>query len=177
MVPGITSVSGIDSQFFDPEPLRRLDDDPFANVMVNVEPWDQVASLRLAPHELGHALFGLTDEYIGRVGGDGVPRRDTWPSCAQSLDTARSWWASDLGEYDPMIDIWIEEMQSAGLGHTFEPDALRDENRTDYIAGGCFGEPGSFRSAEDTLMGLRSPAFGVTNRRWAERILALWSGE
>ncbi len=175
-VPGITSVSGQDTQFHEPEPLVRLSDDPFANVMVNVQPWAVVEAIRTTTHELGHALFGLQDEYIGRLGGDGVPRDDVWPSCAHSLETAEAWWADAIGEYDPMIDVWIEEMNAAGLGETIDPAGIREANRTGYVAGGCFGEPKTFRSAEDTLMGFESPAFGITNRRWAEQILGLWEG-
>lgn len=175
-VPGITSVSGQGTQFYEPVPIERLSDDPFANVMVNVEPWIVSDALRTTVHELGHALFGLQDEYVGRIGSDGVPRDDVWPSCAQSLATAEGWWSDAVGEYDPMIDIWIEEMDEIGLGDTIDPDALRDLNRTDYVPGGCFGNPDTYRSAEDTLMGLQSPAFGITNRRWAEQILGLWEG-
>ena len=77
--------------------------------------------------------------------------------------------------YDPAV-ISIAEMEAAGLGDTFDAAFVRDENRTDYVAGGCFGDSDTYRSAQDTLMGLDSPAFGITNRRWAEQILDLWEG-
>nr|WP_297422301.1 M64 family metallopeptidase [uncultured Actinotalea sp.] len=158
---------------------RRAWDQPFANATVAVnEDWVHSAMLDV-PHELGHAMFGLADEYVGRRDGyDGFVRNPFWPSCADTQERAESWWSQHVGQYDDQVDYWAAEMTAAGFGPTAqELDAMREQNRTAYVADGCFGVPGSVRSAEDTLMGFNFPAFGVTNRLWAEQVLALWSGD
>lgn len=77
-----------------------------------------------------------------------------------------------------MIDIWIVEMRLAGFGNlVYEPEALREIVTTQLVEGGCFGDPGSYRSAEDTLMGFNFPAFGLTNKAWATAVIEQYSGE
>jgi hypothetical protein len=177
-VPGIYSVAGQDVAFSLQQTPVRSGSDSVANAMVFVRSGYPAGTMIDLPHELGHALFSLADEYVGRVGGDsGSARPDVWPSCAASRETGEAWWGDLAGEYDPMIDVWAEELEAAGFGDRVgEIDFWRDQVRTDFIEGGCWGDPGSFRSAEDTLMGFNLPAFGLTNRRSAERILALWEG-
>ncbi|WAB81850.1 hypothetical protein OVN18_02170 [Microcella daejeonensis] len=174
-----SSVAGDGSMFDDPARLERFTDQPFANAVVAVEPGSFVLANRVVAHELGHALFSLADEYVGReTGFDGDARNAFWPSCADDQQRAEAWWSSSIGEYDDQLDYWAEEVTSAGFGPTrAELVRMRDENRTAYVAEGCFGVPGSVRSTADSIMGFNFPAFGVTNRRWAEQVLDLWTGE
>lgn len=174
-----SSVAGQKGVFTDPARLERLVDQPFSNATVAVDPRWMSGANRDVPHELGHALFSFADEYVGRVNGfDGDARNAFWPSCADSRERAEAWWSASIGEYDDQLDYWAEEMTEAGFGPTrAELERMRDENRTAYIEGGCFEVPGSVRSAIDTMMAFNFPAYGVTNRAWAEQVLDLWSGD
>lgn len=173
-----SSVSGQDTAFTDPDALARGTDQPFANATVIVDPAYPAATALHLPHELGHAMFGLADEYVGRRDGyDGAARNAFWPSCADSQERAEGWWSDHLGEYDDQLDYWAQEMTAVGFGPTQEAlVAMREQNTTAYVPGGCFEVPGSVRSAQDTLMGFNFPAYGVTNRQWAQQVLDLWSG-
>jgi hypothetical protein len=172
------SAAGQDSAFVGPERPIRNTDQPFSNATVVVRADYPAASMLELPHELGHAMFAFADEYVGRVEGfDGTVRNAFWPSCADNLARATSWWSDHLGEYDDQVDYRAKEMKAVGFGITSEELAfMRQTNTTAYIAGGCFEVPGSIRSAEDTLMGFNFPAFGVTNRMQAEQVLDLWTG-
>lgn len=176
--PGMVSHAGQDVAFRTPEDLQRTTDQPFDNVVVVVWPFRPIGSFRVTAHELGHAMFGLADEYLGRINADDFARNSFWPSCPNSLETAEEWWGDLIGEYDPMVDVWADEMRAAGLGHLVgDVEQLRDTNRTAFVDTGCFGFPSTYRSAEDTLMGFNFPAFGVTNRLWMESVLDLWTGD
>ncbi|MFN8081711.1 MAG: M64 family metallopeptidase [Kineosporiaceae bacterium] len=179
---GIRSVSGSTSNFFLPDfpskpMLRRTDDQPFAGVLVDVSSKNPSGSAVVAAHELGHALFGLNDEYIGVDKADTTKHPDQWPACAASEKSARAWWGKLIGRYDPMVDIWAEEL--ALVGQPLAPgrlDFTRDETRVTLVPGGCFGTKGSFRPTQDSLMMHNLPALGLVNTAWANRILALWHG-
>jgi hypothetical protein len=169
---GFNSYSGQDWQILWPN-AATTGDDPFANAVIAVWSWAPLGAILHVPHELGHALFGLADEYVGRVESDAYPRGDIGPSCAASRASAEAWWGDLIGQYDPMIDIWIDEMNAAGFDWMVgDADSRRDQVRTAYVEGGCFGLEGSYRSAEDTMMSFNLPAFGLTNRRWMEEVLA-----
>ncbi len=172
------SVSGQDSRFIGPETPARETDQPFSSATVVVPVDYPAATILVVPHELGHAMFALADEYVGRnVGFDGTVRNPFWPSCADTRERAQSWWSDQIGEYDDQLDYRAEEMKAVGFGLTpQELDVMRQINTTAYVDGGCFEVPGSVRSAEDTLMGYNFPAYGVTNRAWAEQVLDLWTG-
>lgn len=135
-------------------------------------------------HELGHALFGLGDEYYG-VSGEANPEfvsEGEWPNCANSQEQAEAWWGDLEGTYDPMIDIWIEESMRLGIEFTAaEIDDYRLGGTVELEDGsdGCYGRDGYHRPSRSSLMGpeLDPPAFGPVNVRWAERVLALYTGE
>jgi hypothetical protein len=171
---GSYSHSGQDQKVWWPNNVAADDTDPFTNVVVAVWSWYPASSIAVVPHELGHALFGLADEYGWYWDPDPYPRGDIGPSCAASRATAEAWWGDLIGQYDPMIDVWIDEMTAAGFERQVVggSSSWRDKVRVAYVAGGCFGLEGSFRSAEDTMMGFNLPAFGLTNRRWMEEVLA-----
>jgi hypothetical protein len=177
--PGISSLAGQDTAFALQETPARTGTDSVANAMIFVRSSFPASAMLDLPHELGHALFGLADEYVGRVGLEdpGEPRVDIWPSCAANIATAQRWWGDLVGEYDPMVDVWAAEMTAAGFSYLVgDIEELRDLVRIDYVEGGCFGDPGSIRATEDSLMGFNQPAFGLTNRRAADAILELWEG-
>lgn len=180
-IPDVRSIAGQNYLFRpgteNPGQLQRRSDDPFANIMIAVNSQSPATAALDLPHELGHALFGLADEYVGRRNPDEEPRSDFWPSCAASKATAESWWGDLIGQHDPMIDIWYDEMTAVGFGDRIANRSYYQQLvTTDYIETGCFGVPGSIRSAQDTLMGFNTPAYGLTNRRRAEHIINLWSG-
>lgn len=179
---GVVSQTGLGQDFFIPDfpsrpTLRRKDDQPFSNAVVNVSSKDPSNSAIESAHELGHALFGLNDEYIGVDKADTTKHPDQWPACAASEKSARAWWGKLIGRYDPMVDIWAEEL--ALVGQPLAPgrlDFTRDETRVTLVPGGCFGTKGSFRPTQDSLMMHNLPALGLVNTAWANRILALWHG-
>ncbi|MBC7406200.1 MAG: hypothetical protein H7230_01870 [Candidatus Parcubacteria bacterium] len=51
-------------------------------------------------HELGHAIFGLADEYIETGKVEPV---FGYPNCASSLEEATLWWGGNLGKVDPFF--------------------------------------------------------------------------
>lgn len=177
-VPGLRSVAGQDVAFTWEKNPARQGSDSVADVMVLVYSANPSSSIKVVSHELGHALFGFSDEYVGRLGSDGAPPRpDAWPSCAASLATAERWWSDLIGEYDPMIDVWATELAAVGFApEPEEVDFFKAQNTIAYVEGGCWGDPDSVRSTEDSMMGFELPAFGLTNRRAAEQILELWTG-
>ncbi|MGH1491575.1 MAG: hypothetical protein ACRBK7_19615 [Acidimicrobiales bacterium] len=178
VVPGINSVAGQDLDFFGPDP-QRLSDDPVANSMVLVNSSFPAGTMRDLPHELGHALFGLADEYVGRNGGDdaGVARDSFWPSCAADLETAEAWWGDRIGEIDPMVRIWADELAAVGFVEPEERiEQLEVESTVDFIEGGCHGDPGSYRIVDNTMMGYNGPGFGLANTVAAQNILDLFEG-
>ena len=177
-IPGIASVAGQDLAFSSQQFPQRTGSDSVSDVMVAVSGSFPASQMRDVPHELGHALFGLADEYVGRLGGDGAPpREDFWPSCASSQSVAELWWADLVGQTDPMPAIWVAEQQAAGFPpNPEELGFLQDTVRIGYIDGGCHGDPGSVRAADNTMMGFNGVSFGLVNLRHAEAVLALWAG-
>lgn len=177
--PGINSVAGPGFEMFGRDPQRRSDDS-VGNAMVLVYSSYPVGKIRDLPHELGHALFGLADEYVGRAGGDdaGVARESLWPSCAADLETAEAWWGDSVGEVDPMVRLWADEMAAAGFPQPDEPIARFEvESTVDFIEGGCHGDLGSYRIVDETMMGFTGPGFGLANTTAAQNILDLFEGK
>jgi hypothetical protein len=93
--PDLGSVAGQDGGFWGPTPPRRESDDPFDNVTVVVDSAAPAVATTDVPHELGHAMFGLADEYVGdRYGFDGRADLSSWPACAEDRAEAQSWWGN-----------------------------------------------------------------------------------
>jgi hypothetical protein len=130
-------------------------------------------------HELGHAVFGLSDEYVGlELGYDGRPDLSSFPACAEDEDEATQWWGDRLDQVDPMFSIWMDALDDAALG--LPPDteaALRSRVTVSLVDGGCYGPPGSVRATFDSLMNTNIPVLGTVNRDWAEQILAQYTGD
>ncbi|NNC75693.1 MAG: hypothetical protein HKN93_09310 [Acidimicrobiia bacterium] len=173
----ITSYSGPATFHFPRELSRPAEGNMFGHVIMNLSSTGPVYAMDALPHELGHAMFSLADEYVGRVHGfDGRFDLSTWPSCAEDVVEAEEWWGDLIGQVDPMLDIWVEEMLSAGIWPE-DTDALEHYGprvAVGFVDGGCYGVPGSIRATEDSLMNTNIPVLGAVNRRWAESVLALW---
>ena len=176
--PELGSVAGQDGGFVGPAPPKRLSDDPFDNVTVVVDSTAPAVATTDVPHELGHAMFGFADEYSGdRYGFDGRSDLSSWPACAEDRAEAERWWGDLVGAVDPMTDVWFDERKRAGfpVGDD-EAEYLRSTVRVGYIARGCYAVPGSIRATKNSLMHSNMPVLGSVNRRWAERVIALWTG-
>jgi hypothetical protein len=175
--PDLTSVAGIDNVFVGPgTPVRPASGDPFANSLAVIRSDAQASGLSEIPHELGHALFSLADEYVGdRLGYDGRPNLSSWPSCAQDVSEATAWWGDLIGQIDPMVDTWADEMNQAGfpIDKTFLEGQVKVEN----VPGGCYAVATSARATKDSLMMSNMPVLGSVNRRWAQQIVDLWPGQ
>lgn len=177
VLPSANSIAGQQVEIFWPDP-QRLSDDPFDNSMISISSSYPVGAMRALPHEIGHAVFNLPDEYVGRAAGfDGNERNSFYPSCPADQETALAWWGDRLGEEDPTVDVWVDAMTEAG----FAPDpGLVDVVRAgavlQLVEGGCFEVPGSYRMANDTLMGFAAPTFGVANADAIQQVLDLFDG-
>jgi len=176
--PDLTSVAGLDVHFVGPgQPQRPLVGSPFANAMAVVPSTYPALGFRTVPHELGHALFNLPDEYVGeQLGFDGRENLSSWPSCAEDKAEADEWWGDLIGDVDPMLDIFLAELEEAGLPSQFPRTLWVESVEVSSVDGGCYGVDGSFRATFDSLMNNSPPILGSVNRRWAEEILDLWEG-
>lgn len=174
--PDLTSVAGQDAVFIGPgAPQRPVSGNPFAHAVVVIDSEFLVGGLIDVSHELGHGMFNLADEYVGeRYGFDGRADLSSWPSCAEDLTEAEAWWGDLIGEVDPMVTIWSEEMAEAG--HPLYLEAWPEQVEVAAIDGGCYGVAGSVRATADSLMNNSIPVLGWVNRRWAEQIIELWEG-
>ena len=176
--PDLTSVAGLDVIFIGPETASRpIDGEPFSNVVIVVNSESPADSAIHIPHELGHALFGLADEYVGDVMGfDGRSDLSSWPSCAEDLSEAAAWWGDLIGSVDDMVAIWAAEMEQAGFPLQ-DPEGNAAAVAVQDVDGGCYGVSGSVRATQDSLMNTNIPVLGSVNRSWAEQILDLWEGQ
>jgi len=175
--PDLTSVAGLEVHFVGPEPPSRpAAGNPFANAVVVIDSTFPASGLVDVPHELGHALFNLPDEYVGqRFGFDGRTDLSSWPSCAEDRAEADEWWADLVGDVDPMVDIWAAEMDESGFP-IGDPAGIAASVTVSNVDQGCYGVTGSLRATFDSLMNNSIPVLGSVSRKWAMQILDLWGG-
>jgi hypothetical protein len=171
------SVAGMTS-FFPPELPDRARRFFFGDVLVKVPSSAPYSVATTTAHELGHGMFGLSDEYVGDfLGFDGRSDLTSYPSCAEDQKEAEAFWGDIKGEVDPMFETWMETLDRVGLGFaTEDKQFFRSRVEVGYVDGGCYGIDGSYRATQDSLMYGQIPVLGSTNRRWAERVLDLWAG-
>ena len=156
-------------------------------------------------HELGHALFGLADEYS--ESDLNIPTYQ-YPNCAQTLEQASSWWNNELGKVDPFfyeyrtkyiqhqITKYPESLRQTTNGYemfTYPEDftqpgswkavtlneIMNEESvRIKLTPGQCFSTSPDkvFRPNTSSIMGGENPIFGSVNRAVGEKILNLFSG-
>jgi len=175
--PYLTRSFAFAAEFFGTEPPVRPEAGfTFGHIVMKLDSDAPVRGMNEVAHELGHALFGLPDEYVGRqFGFDGRYDLSNWPSCAEDRAEAEAWWGDLVGEVDPMVDIWVDEMTRAGLWEAEDAAEFWGQKvAIGFVDGGCYGVPGSVRASEDSLMNGSIPVMGTVNRRWAEAILDLW---
>lgn len=175
--PNLTFSFSMPAGFTGPEPpVRPTSGNPFGHVVIRLSRSYPVHGMNDLPHELGHAMFNLADEYVGQwLGFDGRYDLSSWPSCAEDPAEAEAWWGDLLGDVDPMVDIWVAEMIGAGLWTSTDArEFWRAKVEVGFVDGGCYAVPGSVRATEDSLMNGAIPVMGAVNRRWAESILDLW---
>ena len=175
--PDLTSVAGLEVHFVGPEPPSRpAAGNPFANAVVVIDSTFPASGLVDVPHELGHALFNLPDEYVGRrFGFDARTDLSSWPSCAEDRAEADEWWADLVGDVDPMVDIWAAEMDESGFP-IGDPAGIAASVTVSNVDQGCYGVTGSLRATFGSLMNNSIPVLGSVNRKWAMQILDLWDG-
>jgi hypothetical protein len=176
--PDLTSVAGQDGIFVGPGvPQRPVSGQPFAHAVVLVESGFLAGGLVDLPHELGHGMFNLPDEYVGeRFGFDGREDLSSWPSCAEDRVEGDAWWGGLIGEIDPMLNIWFDLMEEAGFPLNVDSGFWERQIEVGIVDGGCYGVSGSVRATIDSLMNTSLPVLGSVNRRWAEEVLQLWEG-
>ena len=175
--PDLTSVAGQDVYFVPGPPSRPLEGSPLAKLVVVIESSYPADCLVQVPHELGHAMFNLPDEYVGRqqLGFEGRDDLSSWPTCAERGSEADDWWGDLVGDVDPMVDLWIAQVDEAGFP-PLDSDALAAGVAVSNVDGGCYAVAGSVRATFDSLMNTNIPVLGAVNRHWAEEILDLWDG-
>ncbi len=170
------SVAG-QTSFFPPDLPDRDGGFFFGDVLIDVPTTAPFSVASNLAHEVGHAMFGLSDEYVGDfLGFDGRSDLTSYPACAEDRDEAETFWGAIAGDVDPMFEIWMETLRELGLG--FRPadvEFFRSRVTVGYVDGGCYGVDGSYRATQDSLMYGEIPVLGSANRQWAERVLALWS--
>ena len=168
------------TEFLPPElPDRSVPADPVGLTM-SISSSDPLwGNPQVLAHELGHAVFGLSDEYVGEeFGYDDRLDLSSFPACAEDEDEAKDWWGDRLGDVDPMFSIWIDELDDAGLGISAEAErAMRSRVMVGLVDGGCYGPEGSIRATVDSLMNTNIPVLGTVNRDWAEEVLSRYTGE
>jgi hypothetical protein len=154
------------------------------------------STLNTLNHEIGHAMFGLTDEYI--VNSDRADTKFGYPNCA-TPENRDKWWPELVGKNyiglkDPFYDEvanYYKTIPSPITGYNnyleyinskkmFLPEyyAMRDN-----IKGGCFGpDTGAgvkevFRPTMASTMNTNAGIWGPVNRKRVEQILNLVSGK
>jgi hypothetical protein len=155
------------------------------------------STLNTLNHEIGHAMFGLTDEYI--VNDDRAETKVGYPNCA-SPENRSKWWNDLLGtsSYVGATDSFYNEV--ASFYKTLPSPITGSNNYLEYMnskgsflpeyytikdgeKGGCFGpDTGSnvkdvYRPTIASTMNTNAGIWGAVNRKRVEQILSLVSGK
>ncbi len=121
-------------------------------------------------HELGHALFGLRDEYD--LFGTNVAEPG-YPNCAIGEAQADTFWGDFRGQLDPMYGRWKKVSEANGVW--YETDLTEDQFRVGMVEAHCGGDGiDTYRPTKRGLMNGEEPVFGTVNRHRAEQVLGLW---
>jgi len=131
----------------------------------------------LLPHESGHALIGLIDEY------ESGNLRHAYPNCAKDINEAKGWWGDLISQVDPFYYEYIRIMQENGINipRDYSKEDLRNHLKLDYYSGGCginYVNSGTVRPTYTSMMDDATiPIFGSVNSARIEQVLNLFSGE
>ena len=151
---------------------------------------DTLQSGKVIAHELGHALFGLKDEYSEPKS---LITSYSYPNCQQTQSSAISDWTAITGlnqaQLDGKVDQayydWVNEQKKYSYYSTnlasgnFQVGRRESDFKTSYtVKGGCFGpENGpAIKPTPFSLMSNNSPVMGTVNRARAQSILNLFGG-
>jgi len=162
------------TSFADDATLPDRADVRFGSAYLPVVAEDPTAAATLA-HELGHALFGLRDEYEEFTEFGGVEPLLGRPNCVGTAAEAEEHWGPLVGELDPMFTRWQEAMVEFDLW--FEDADAADDFTVDLVTGGCFGPAdgdGAFRPTVRSLMNGQEPVLGTVNRQRVQAVLDLF---
>lgn len=124
-------------------------------------------------HELGHAIFGLTDEYVEANSPFFVSQK---PSCAIDQTMANKWWGNLNGTVDPFYDTF--KNNRIALNMTYPP--VTDITIGNITGAGCLSsvDSGQIRSSVNSMMNYHYtlPVLGTVNTAHVNGILDLFSG-
>ncbi|MCH2046855.1 MAG: M64 family metallo-endopeptidase, partial [Saprospiraceae bacterium] len=129
-------------------------------------------------HELGHAVFGLGDEYPEF--GQTEPRFH-YPNCATPKQY-RNWWSAELKLSDEdRIDPFATELEEE-YPSVFPKDSITQDTKFEPTTGACYGQASNknvYRPSEGSIMSYHYlyPVFGIVNTKRAKQILKLFSGK
>jgi hypothetical protein len=169
-------------------PPEASSDLSLGQAMIDVDPTVPWTSSAVTVHELGHSLFGLSDEYAAPEPGlrpeDGSAEPSNCsntgadhPNCAYNLADAEAKWGDLVGELDPFFDEYQETLESYGLWGDGPLPELREAATVGFHINGTVLKPTKYSfMSSDTLKRPFVPVFGSLNRRWAETILNLFAG-
>jgi len=119
----------------------------------------------------------------------GKPTLFQFPNCAKNLTQAQDWWGDIIGQVDSTYydlqssaDDFYQRYNTSDNIVNVRALALCNEEglRINYTKGGCYGDSSAdvIRPSEQSLMNLMNcPVMGSVNRRRAEQVLALFSGD
>ncbi len=162
------------ASFADDETLPDRSAIGFGSAYLPVDPIPTGAATTLT-HELGHALFGLRDEYEEFAEFGPLEPLLGPPNCLASEAEAEASWGPLVGELDPMFDRWRTAMIDNDLW--FEEDGAAEDFTVGFVSGGCFGPidgTGAVRPTVRGLMNGEEPVFGAVNRRRVQAVLDLF---
>lgn len=138
----------------------------FGNANMFVIPPSATSNATVLSHELGHSLFGLSDEYFG----DDGPNTGSW-NCVATRADAEAKWGGLLGDVDPFAQEVLDQLVTLGIDVSqFD---LVDDTTARVTQGGCDGpEDGqAFRPSEESLMKFQVPVFGAGDRARVDAVL------
>jgi hypothetical protein len=148
-------------------------------------------------HEIGHAMFGLIDEYI--INGDRAETKFGYPNCA-TPENRDKWWPELLGtkNYLGSLDPFYTEVANfykslpspiTGFNNYLEYMNSKKMFLPEYytvlsgIKGGCFGpDTGAsvkevYRPTVASTMNTNAGVWGAVNRKRVEQVLSLVTGK
>jgi IgA Peptidase M64 len=172
------------------QPFVTREDLGIVEQFIGVNGNDTKTSGKVIAHELGHAIFGLRDEYVEANSKIIVPG---YPNCQNSSALAVTAWTAltglSQGQLNGNVDQayydWVADQKKYSNGsYNLGNNAFLAGNRAaDYatgfnIQGGCFGPTTGniFRPTQVSMMSNTSPVFGTVNRARAQKVLDQFAG-
>jgi hypothetical protein len=153
----------------------------FGRVAVDLDPQQPWRSSQVVVHEMGHAVFGLWDEYF-----DTNPGQEDWndedcdrwpPHLAAKQTEAEAWWGHLVGEIDPFFYEYRNALMTYDLWDEKKPFDFERTLSVGFYPTACPIKPTGYSIMAWVQPDQGAiPVFGTVNRLWAEKILQLWTG-